>query len=612
MHWLSPFSTQLHVKRPELLLHTYGREHRVALIMGAGAWWFGSFEYGFGPGESLRQLYAVFAVPLVMLLALAQLTVFIGLASKGLDDPVLEWCSRCGAWIAITAVVWTTAGVLVFYMSDVVEMAVQATSRALSMDRKMAAAAFGALVPLLSSLVGLATRAGGQQARPSVLRLLVQRVALPAVIFVLLSTVAWADLRAAEKLEYHRLNADTLCTPTTGVPCHVAGAGFGEDLILAIGLLAFGLVMSRFVPVNRFSLHGMYRQRLIRTFLGASRENRHPNAFTGFDANDDVCVHDLAGIRPLHVINTTLNAVSSTHVGRHETLAQSFTFTPLHVGCSDLGYRHASEYGSDGGGKATGLSLGTALAVSGAAASPEMGIYSTKSRAFLMTLANARLGLWFGNPRSETTWQNSEPPLGVGPLLRELLGLTTDHNPYVYLSDGGHFENLGLWEMVARRCRFVVVSDAGCDPEYTFADLANAVRRIRLDFGIPIVFPQLDLTRAGQGQGNPHAAIGQIHYSAVDGPDAPDGTILYIKATLSGDEPVDVRNFSAMDPTFPHDSTGNQFFDEARFESYRTLGFHSVLSVTDGLPRVDNVQALCDIARTTLAEGGAPRVPQRT
>jgi hypothetical protein len=186
--------------------------------------------------------------------------------------------------------------------------------------------------------------------------------------------------------------------------------------------------------------------------------------------------------------------------------------------------------------------------------------------------------------------------------MRELLGLTTDRNPFVYLSDGGHYENLGLWEMVSRRCRFVIVSDAGCDPNYTFDDLGNAVRRIRLDLGIPIQFPRLEhLTRAGQGTTNQHAAIGTIRYSVVDGPDAPDGTILYIKATLSGDEPVDVRNFATANPAFPHDSTGNQFFDEARFESYRILGFHSVLSVTGGLRNLKDAAALCAAARDALA-----------
>jgi hypothetical protein len=345
----------------------------------------------------------------------------------------------------------------------------------------------------------------------------------------------------------------------------------------------------------------MYCQRLIRTFLGASRRDRRPNAFTGFDSKDDVCVHDLADVRPLHVINTTLNAVETTHVGRHERKAQSLTFSPLHVGNRFVGYRAAPEYGSDGdGGPGTGISLGMALSVSGAAASSAMGMYSTKARAFLLTLANARLGLWFGNPQNAKTWQRSEPPLGVGPIAREMLGLTTDHNPYVYLSDGGHYENLALWEMVARGCRYIIISDAGCDPTYAFGDLSNAVRRIRLDLGIPILFSPLSQSREGQGRTNQHGGIGIIKYSAVDGPGAPDGTILYLKATLSGDEPVDVRNFAAAAPLFPHDSTSNQFFDEARFESYRALGYHTVLSVTAGLQGIDSAEALCTIASQVL------------
>lgn len=545
-------------------------------VIGGGIWWLCSYEYGFGAGEYLRELYAVFAVPAALALGLLQMTVFIGVGSSELDDSVLEWWSRCGAWLAIAATVWMAAGILVFYMADLVELAVRAATDALSIDRKPISVIVGMLVPLLSSLAGLAARAGGQTRQPSMARLAFQKLALPLVIVVLLSTIAWADLRGAEAVG-------------------------GHPLLLGLALLALGLVVSAFVPANRFSLHGMYRQRLIRTFLGASRRDRDPNVFTGFDRNDDLRVHELLDVRPLHIVNATLNAVAATHVGRHATEAQSFSFTPLYVGNRDVGYREAHEYGSDGGARATGLSLGMALAVSGAAASPAMGMYSTKARAFLLTLANARLGLWFGNPRSDTRWQSSEPPSGVAPILRELLGLTTDDNPYVYLSDGGHFENLGLWEMVSRRCRFIIVSDGGCDPGYTFDDLGNAVRRIRIDFGIPIVFPQLEMSRAGQGRTNPHAAIGRVRYSVVDGPDAPDGTILYIKATLSGDETVDVRNFASSDPTFPHDSTSNQFFDEARFESYRALGFHSVLSVAGGLRNLKNVSALCDAARAALA-----------
>jgi hypothetical protein len=447
------------------------------------------------------------------------------------------------------------------------------------MGRRPASGLVGVLVPLLSSLAGIAARAGGQTGKPSSVRLMFQQIALPLVIVALLATIAWADLRASDAL--------------------------GHPFWLMLALAGTGFLISAFVPVNRFSLHGMYQQRLIRTFLGASRRDRRPNAFTGFDPADDIRVHQLRDVRPLHVINTTLNAVTSTHLGRHETLAQSFSFTPFYVGNRDLGYRPTAQYGSDGGAEATGLSLGMAIAVSGAAASPAMGMYSTKSRAFLLTLANARLGLWFGNPRSARTWKSSEPRFSVDPLFRELLGLTTDHNPYVYLSDGGHYENLGLWEMVSRRCRSIIVSDGGCDPDYIFDDLGNAVRRIRIELGIPILFPSLDLTKAGQGHGNPHAAIGTIRYAVVDGPDAPDGTILYIKATLSGDEPIDVRNFAAGDPAFPHDATSNQFFDQARFESYRILGYHSVMSITDGLRHLKDAGALCDAARSALATAAA-------
>jgi hypothetical protein len=438
-------------------------------------------------------------------------------------------------------------------------------------------------------------------------RAALQKITLPVIIVLLLGGLAWANLRVVELLEYHRVGG-VLCTPAIGATndqCHPAGGGVGEVMTLFGALVIAGFVMSAFVPANRFSLHGMYRQRLIRTFLGASRRDRQPNGFTGFDSNDDLRVHDLADVRPLHVINATLNAVSSTRVGRHEKQCESFTFSPLHAGNYEIGYRPAAEYGSDGGGRGTGLSLGTALAVSGAAASPAMGIYSTKSRAFLLTLANARLGLWFGNPKSDAVWRSSDPPLGLGPVMRELLGLTTDRNPYVYLSDGGHYDNLGLWEMVARRCRFIVISDAGCDPDYTYDDLAESVRRIRLDLGIPIQFPPLTATRAGQGHGNPHGALGVIRYSVADGPDALDGTILYLKATLSGDEPVDVWNFAAVNPAFPHDPTSDQFFDESRFESYRTLGFHTVLSVAKDFRGAGGVQGLCDAARRSLNAAAA-------
>jgi hypothetical protein len=135
---------------------------------------------------------------------------------------------------------------------------------------------------------------------------------------------------------------------------------------------------------------------------------------------------------------------------------------------------------------------------------------------------------------------------GVTPLLCEMFGLTTDRSPYVFLSDGGHFENLGLYAMVLRRCRCIVVSDAGCDPDHTFEDLGNAIRKIRIDLGISIEFPT-DRPPFGRSATDAAAftgwAVGRIRYSQVDrldgdheSDDAYDGVLVYLKPTLCGGE----------------------------------------------------------------------------
>jgi hypothetical protein len=184
----------------------------------------------------------------------------------------------------------------------------------------------------------------------------------------------------------------------------------------------------------------------------------------------------------------------------------------------------------------------------------------------------------------------AEPPLGNPPFFDEAFGLTTDTNSWIYLSDGGHFENLAIYEMVLRRCHCIVVSDAGCDPNYTYEDLANAVRKVRIDFGIPIDFddPTMpmspDKLPTARHSGK-HCAIARIRYSAVDGLEAPDGILIYIKPSLNGNEPADVQHYAAADPRFPHQSTSDQFFDESQFESYRRLGLHvveEILHAPDG------------------------------
>ena len=135
--------------------------------------------------------------------------------------------------------------------------------------------------------------------------------------------------------------------------------------------------------------------------------------------------------------------------------------------------------------------------------------------------------------------------------------------------------------MVLRRCRLIVVSDSGCDPHYRFDDLANAIRKIRMDFGIDIEFEEgLGIAGTG-GRCRARSAIGRIRYAAA-GVAAFDGTLLYVKAALCGDEPVDVAAYAAAHPEFPHQPTTNQWFDDAEFESYRMLGLHSIETIAGG------------------------------
>jgi hypothetical protein len=159
-----------------------------------------------------------------------------------------------------------------------------------------------------------------------------------------------------------------------------------------------------------------------------------------------------------------------------------------------------------------------------------------------------------------------------------MFGLTSDKSRYVYLSDGGHFENLALYEMVFRRNRFILVSDAGADENYTFEDLGNAVRKIRIDFGVPIDFENPIEIRAQGGAPGAYWSTARIRYSAIDmpaggNPDEYDGVLVYVKPAVYGQlEPRDVVNYAKQNPTFPQESSADQFFSESQFESYRALG----------------------------------------
>ena len=332
---------------------------------------------------------------------------------------------------------------------------------------------------------------------------------------------------------------------------------------------------------ERDDIRGSYRVLLNRLVL----EEFYPKLFRP-------CSYPPPPYKLLHVINTSLNLVGGEKLAWQQRKAEPFSVTPLHSGCFRLGYRRSRLYG----GKSTGgISIGTAAAISGAAASSNMGYYTTSPIiSLLLTLFNVRLGWWLGNPgpAGRKTFELANPTLSVSPVLYEAFGLTNDRYKYVYLTDGGHFENLALYEMVLRRCHLIVVSDAAADGDYRFGDLGNAVRKIRIDLGVPIDFHCFDIhgwdeAREKESKGKDprgmYWAIGRIRYSCVDKADvdengmpvaASDGIIIYVKPALYGDEPRDVLEYRENFPAFPHQSTGDQFFDEPQFESYRALGSH--------------------------------------
>jgi hypothetical protein len=566
----------------------------------------------FHDGVELHRMYVSISFPVILISVLAGVVVFIGVAGEELDADDLEWWSRFGAWVLIAATAWLVASAIVFAGPTLVERARRAVEQLLNMSGSPGSALIGLAAPVMGALGAWLARPSSER-ETSPTRTIALALAVPAFVVLLVATLAWADDRVLHRMSaapvFQRIETrfgTRLCGSEEEIQrasrarCHPPGAGFAEVFSLGLGLLIVGITMGRMIPANKFSLNGMYRQRLTRAFLGASRATRQANPFTGFDPRDDIPFDDLESVRPLHVVNATLNALARTSLGRQDCKADAFTISPLHAGSASLGYRPTGRFAADPI-TGRGISLGTAITISGAAASPSMGMYSTSARTFLLTLLNARLGAWMGNPGKvgSSTWANAEPAPGAMLVLHELLGRTDEDSPYVYLSDGGHFDNLGLVEMVRRRCRFIVVVDAAADPDYAFGDLANAVRRIRIDLGVRVELDAMDIDRTHVGSGNPHCLVGKIHYGQVDG-DLAVGTLVYLKPTLSGDEPADVRNYAVARPTFPHESTANQWFTEAQFESYRMLGTHSVESIVGGdgpRPLEGGVPAFCDAAR---------------
>jgi hypothetical protein len=752
------------------------------------------------------EIYVCAAVPFFLLVFWGATTLFVGVSSyfAAITDEDREWWARFGAWLLIAAVVWAGFTSLVIFgplallesprllgaaggVSGLLALLLGRSSRTPARRDEQAKGGaasklVGSLLPVLAlvflaSLLaalslgttylirGLAEKARAEQLRPAVLERLTNTPEgrlddyfgdpgylspPPAPAAAPTSGHQRGQQPEPEKDGHPALTRAKLIHMNV---LHHTSVWFVLGLLVVLG--GAGLLLSRAINLNIFSLHGGYRNRLIRAFLGASRPpgERNPNPFTGFDAADNIPMHELrpnfldeddlidparlkawlfatpqtagalgrpphpatlkvsasiaarleqvgaagegasqelltalrtdlnklladarlfeefdaefmragrarrirervfpagapgardagrlrsdyrillnrlvleqayAGLvkeakyppppyKLLHVVNTSLNLVGGDNLAWQQRKAEPFSISPLHCGCFRLGYRESRDYGGHDTG---GISIGTAAAISGAAASSNMGYYTTSPViSLLLTLFNVRLGWWLGNPgpAGRATYRDRAPRNSVTPVISEAFGMTDDRNEYVYLTDGGHFENLALYEMVLRRCRVIVCSDGAQDEEYRFGDLGNAVRKIRIDLGIPIEFTRVpiyagppDPEKEGGGF---YWAVGKIRYSCVDR-GAPDGVLVYVKPAVYGDEPRDILEYKKSFPAFPHQSTGDQFFDEPQFESYRALGSHVMDELCGEGTAAMDVRDLVNNAYERLIEKGDDR-----
>ena len=387
-------------------------------------------------------------------------------------------------------------------------------------------------------------------------------------------------------------------------------------IMIGAGLLWWLLAWR--VDINLFSLHNFYRNRLTRGYLGAARVGdkvatpRAASAFTGFDPADDFALAELAKwlavppeappdakpaisvCRPYPVLNTTLNLSAGTSLAWQQRKAASFFFTPLYCGyglpprpesgVSTTGFEPTHAYMRNSAEKNDlGAMLGSVVAVSGAAASPNSGFHTSPAVAFLMTLFNVRLGRWCPNTAAPQVPTRSSPALGGGLLLQELFGQANSERDFVYLSDGGHFDNLGIYELLRRRVRHIVVCDCGQDEHSRFDDLADTLRKAYTDLGVRI---EINVEAIRQASEDDKVRLhkvayvtGTIHYPALAScADAQLclGKIVLIKPCLTEriyKNAPDIRNYALVNPAFPQQTTADQWFDEAQFESYRKLGY---------------------------------------
>lgn len=363
---------------------------------------------------------------------------------------------------------------------------------------------------------------------------------------------------------------------------------------LFAGLALFALLFGWFANLNYISMHRFYRDRLMEAFL-PNPENALYNRTDAATQADPVRLSDIdnatSGRGPYHIINTNVLLVDSGRRRWRIRGGDNFILSPLFCGSNATGWCGTEGFLGDG------MTLATAMAISGAAANPNTGVGGvglTRNPlvSILMALLNLRLGYWAHNPLqppSHGRRPNHFRPgaYEVGSLF-DIGGLREDR-PFVQLSDGGHFENLAMYELIRRKLRLILVCDGGADKEFTFGDLQTTLRRINEDFGATVDFPRghrpailVPSQNAGYPKDTKRAARGYI-VGDITYHDGSRGKLIFMKTTMVPGVSTAVKGYKGAHPDFPDESTADQFFDEEQFEAYRELGHHIAEEMVAGL-----------------------------
>lgn len=360
----------------------------------------------------------------------------------------------------------------------------------------------------------------------------------------------------------------------------LAADSFGPNALLwvfAVLAVLFVAALFLFDP-HENGFHSFYRARLVRAYLGASNPCKPPSNPPGATLEcekDDHPLSSLPKTKPIHLICCAANDLSSDPLQTLQRGAKSAVLSRLGFQVESHWTPWPKKKGTEE--REARVTLGDAMTASAAAFNSHMGGRSLRlgqAATFLLGAIGLRLGLWLENPAAAATslparlWTWTQRKLPGFLYVRELLGQSRAGSSWIHLSDGAHFENLALYELIRRHCQFIIASDCGADPDRAFDDLGNVIRRVREDFQVEIDLDPTPLKLDDDsGLSARTMVVGEIQY-----PSGEIGVLLYLKPGLTGHEPADILHYSARNEDFPHEPTLDQFYDEEQWESYRRLG----------------------------------------